>query len=239
MATNETQKAAAETKKKGKGSKIPLVTFLIVAILGPAYYVVTNYVLTPKHEIRIEGKTIEMTMSVQDLYDNGFVLCNVVGKITDVPDAYLKAKEIDEKMYYIGIPESKASSKCTGVQITLANFTSGDQKYSECTIYQISYEPAFHDDGLDVKIDGEDMKTGDIEKWVSFFKAKKYPFKSKDLKDFTAGKTNYIRGSRGTYKFNSQLSHRTQADKNDKLNREYSFGILRIARNIEAEYKIK
>ena len=94
MATNETQtpaeqpvavKPAAQPKKKGKASNVFFTIIVIAAILGAGYYFLTNYVLAPKHEIKIDDKTIEMKMSVQDFVDNGFVLCNVNGKVTVPP----------------------------------------------------------------------------------------------------------------------------------------------------------
>ena len=226
MASNETQTATAKPKK-GKGSNVFFTIFVIVAILGAGYYVLTNYVLAPKHEIKIDDKTISMSMSVQQFVDNGFVLCTVNGKIIDVPSTTVKAKEIVNTTYYIGVPDSKVSAKNTGIQIKPANFTSGSQKLSECTIFELSYTPG-NQKGGKVTIDGEDMSTTDVDKWVAFFKAKGFPFTEKDLADFAPGKDTYMLGTKDTHKYSAEIDTTSKA-----------FGTFKMTRDVKVEYKTK
>ena len=227
MASNETQTATAKPKKKGKASNVFFTIFVIVAILGAGYYVLTNYVLAPKHEIKIDDKTISMSMSVQQFVDNGFVLCTVNGKIIDVPATTVKAKEIVNTTYYIGVPDSKVSAKNTGIQIKPANFTSSSQKLSECTIFELSYTPR-NQKGGKVTIDGEDMSTTDVDKWVAFFKAKGFPFTEKDLADFAPGKDTYMLGTKDTHKYSAEIDTTSKA-----------FGTFKMTRDVKVEYKTK
>ena len=235
MATNETQtaeqpveiKPAAQPKKKGKASNVIFTIIFIAAILGAGYYVATNYLLAPKHTIKIDDKAIEMKMSVQDFIDNGFVLCNVTGKIIDVPTTTVKAKEIVNKTYYIGVPDSKVSAKNTGIAIKPANFTGSSQKLSECTIYEITYTPR-NQKGGKVLIDGEDMNTTEVDKWVSFFKAKGFPFTEKDLADFAPGKDTYMLGTKDTHKYAAEIDTTNKA-----------FGTFKITRDVKVEIKTK
>ena len=227
MAKKETQQAAAQPKKKGKGSNVFFTIIMILAILGAGYYVVTNYLLAPKHEIKIDDKTITMSMSVQQFVDNGFVLCNVNGKIIDVPSNTVKAKEICNQTYYIGVADSKVSAKNTGIKIKPANFTGSDQKLSECTVYEISYTPRNHEGGK-VLIDGEDMSTTDVDKWVAFFKAKGFPFTEKDLADFAPGNDTYMLGTKDTHKYAAEIDTTNKA-----------FGTFTMTRDVKVEYKTK
>ncbi len=236
MATNETQtpaeqpvavKPAAQPKKKGKASNVFFTIIVIAAILGAGYYLLTNYVLAPKHEIKIDDKTITLRMSVQEFIDNGFVLCNVTSKIIDVPTTTVKAKEIVNKTYYIGIPDSKVSAKNTGIEIKPANFTSSSQKLSECTIYELSYSPKYQKGGK-VLIDGEDMNTTEVDKWVSFFKAKGFPFSEKELADFGPGKDTYMSGTKDTHKYSADIDTTNKA-----------FGTFKMTRDVKVEYKTK
>lgn len=227
MASNETQTATAKPKKKGKGSNAFFTIIIVLALLGAGYYVLTNYVLAPKHEIKIDDKTISMSMSVQQFVDNGFVLCTVNGKIIDVPSTTVKAKEIVNTTYYIGVPDSKVSAKNTGIQIKPANFTSGSQKLSECTIFELSYTPR-NQKGGKVTIDGEDMSTTDVDKWVAFFKAKGFPFTEKDLADFAPGKDTYMLGTKDTHKYSAEIDTTSKA-----------FGTFKMTRDVKVEYKTK
>ena len=226
MASNETQTATAKPKK-GKGSNAFFTIIIVLALLGAGYYVLTNYVLAPKHEIKIDDKTISMSMSVQQFVDNGFVLCTVNGKIIDVPSTTVKAKEIVNTTYYIGVPDSKVSAKNTGIQIKPANFTSGSQKLSECTIFELSYTPR-NQKGGKVTIDGEDMSTTDVDKWVAFFKAKGFPFTEKDLADFAPGKDTYMLGTKDTHKYSAEIDTTSKA-----------FGTFKMTRDVKVEYKTK
>ncbi len=236
MATNETQtpaeqpvavKPAAQPKKKGKASNVFFTIIVIAAILGAGYYLLTNYVLAPKHEIKIDDKTITLRMSVQEFIDNGFVLCNVTGKVIEVPTTTVKAKEIVNTTYYIGIPDSKVSAKNTGIAIKPANFTSSSQKLSECTIYELSYSPKYQKGGK-VLIDGEDMNTTEVDKWVSFFKAKGFPFSEKELADFGPGKDTYMSGTKDTHKYSADIDTTNKA-----------FGTFKMTRDVKVEYKTK
>ena len=225
MAKSETKTAAQP--KKGKASNVFFTIFVIVAILGAGYYVVTNYLLAPKHEIKIDDKTITMSMSVQQFVDNGFVLCNVNGKIIDVPTTTVKAKEICNQTYYIGVPDSKVSAKNTGISIKPANFTASSQKLSECTIYEISYTPR-NQKGGKVTIDGEDMNTTEVDKWVAFFKSKGFPFNDKDLADFAPGKDTYMLGTKDTHKYSAEIDTTNKA-----------FGTFKMTRDVKVEIKTK
>lgn len=236
MATNETQtpaeqtdavKPAAQPKKKGKASNVFFTIIVIAAILGAGYYLLTNYVLAPKHEIKIDDKTITLRMSVQEFIDNGFVLCNVNGKVIEVPTTTVKAKEIVNTTYYIGIPDSKVSAKNTGIAIKPANFTSSSQKLSECTIYELSYSPKYQKGGK-VLIDGEDMSTTEVDKWVAFFKAKGFPFSEKELADFGPGKDTYMSGTKDTHKYSADIDTTNKA-----------FGTFKMTRDVKVEYKTK
>ena len=235
MAENETQKveeqpvAAQKTArpKKGKGSNVFFTIFMIAAILGAGYYVVTNYLLAPKHEIKVDDKTITMGMSVRQFVDNGFVLCNVNGKVIEVPDTTVKAREICKTTYFIGIPDSKYSAKNTGIEIKPANFTGSDQKLSECTVFEISYKPGVQKGGK-VLIDGEDMNTTEVDKWVSFFKAKGFPFSEKDLEKFASGTDTYMLGTKDTHKYAAELE--TSGKK---------FNSFKMTRDVKVEYKTK
>ena len=153
--------------------------------------------------------------------------CNVNGKIIDVPSTTVKAKEIVNTTYYIGVPDSKVSAKNTGIQIKPANFTSSSQKLSECTIFELSYTPR-NQKGGKVTIDGEDMSTTDVDKWVAFFKAKGFPFTEKDLADFAPGKDTYMLGTKDTHKYSAEIDTTSKA-----------FGTFKMTRDVKVEYKTK
>ena len=232
--------STTKTKKKLRGSDIFIIILVIAAIAGGGYYLVTNYLLAPHHSVTVNDKEIEMKNSVQTLIDEGFVLCNVTGKISyDALDMNVKAKEICSMTYFIGTADSASSAKCSGVQITVANFSNSDQTFAQCSIYEIKYEPKFQDDGITVKIDGTEMKSATIEEWVAFLKEKDFPFSTRDYEDLSSGHALYVSASKDTHKYSCELNADSTLDENNEIFYIYTFGSLTITRDVKVEYTTK
>ena len=234
MSTNEA--TATKTKKKSSGG-VFFTIIVVLALLGGGYYLVTNFLLAPKHEIKIDDKVISTSSTIQAFLDDGFVLCDVNGGIVDTSNSTLKAKEICNDSYFLGVASSKYSAVCTGVEITPANFTAGDLSLNECSVFEIEYSPKFQDDGVTVLIDGEDMNTVDLDKWVSFLKEKAFPFSAKDLDELSTGASLFASASKETHKYSVELDYESKADASNNIVYEYSFGSLSITRDVQVEYK--
>lgn len=158
------QKAGNDGEKNKK--KLKISDFVIIGLIAAAViYMGWNYLLAPKHSIQVNDTEISLRNTVQELLDEGFVLCSVTGEVNGYMSASVKAKEVYKKTYYIGVPKYAGASSAyvSGLELTLANFDSKDKKLSECSIYQIKYYPGFQDQGAKVLIDGEDMK--EVSSW--------------------------------------------------------------------------
>ena len=237
MSTNEAATATAAKGKKKSSGGVFFTVLVVLALLGGGYYLVTNFLLAPKHEIKIEDRVISTGDTVQSFLDDGYVLCDVTGKIIDTSNSTLKAKEVSNDSYFLGVASSKYSAICTGVEITPANFSTGDISLNECSIYEIKYAPKFQDDGVTVLIDGEDMKTADLDKWISFLKEKSFPFSAKDFDELSTGASTYASATKETHKYSVELDYESKADASNNIVYEYSFGSLSIAKNVQVEYK--
>lgn len=237
MSTNEAATATAAKGKKKSSGGVFFTVLVVLALLGGGYYLVTNFLLAPKHEIKIEDRVISTGDTVQSFLDDGYVLCDVTGKIIDTSNSTLKAKEVSNDSYFLGVASSKYSAICTGVEITPANFSTGDISLNECSVFEIEYSPKFQDDGVTVLIDGEDMKTVDLDKWISFLKEKSFPFSVKDFDELSTGASLYASASKETHKYSVELDYESKADASNNIVYEYSFGSLSIARNVQVEYK--
>jgi hypothetical protein len=234
MSTNEA--TATKTKKKSSGG-VFFTIIVVLALLGGGYYLVTNFLLAPKHEIKIDDKVISTSSTIQAFLDDGFVLCDVTGRIFDPSGYTLDAKEICNDTFYLGVDPSTYSAKCSGVQITPANFSNGSQSLTDCSVFEIKYSPKFQDDGVTVLIDGEDMNTADLDKWVSFLKEKAFPFSAKDFDELSTGSSLFASASKETHKYSVELDYESKADASNNIVYEYSFGSLSIARDVQVEYK--
>ena len=208
--------------KKKSGGNIFFTIIIIAAMAFAGYYVVTNYVLAAKHSIKINEKKIAIAFSTLDSFDTK-----------------VKAKEIYKETYFIGVEKSAGSAVCTGIEIRPANFTSNDQSLKDCTIYELQYTPAFHDDGVTVLVDGKDMRSASLEEWASFLKEKGFPFSDKELDGFKTGDSKVISGTKDTHKYSAKVDYESKADENNKIKYEYSFGSLTITRDVKVEYKKK
>ena len=225
--------------KKKSGGNIFFTIIIIAAMAFAGYYVVTNYVLAAKHSIKINDKELNLRSSIAQIQDSGLVMCNVNGKVIDSFDTKVKAKEIYKETYFIGVEKSAGSAVCTGIEIRPANFTSNDQSLKDCTIYELQYTPAFHDDGVTVLVDGKDMRLASLEEWASFLKEKGFPFSDKELDGFKTGDSKVISGIKDTHKYSAKVDYESKADENNKIKYEYSFGTLTITRDVKVEYKKK
>lgn len=235
MSTNTTAAPAAKGKKKSGGVFFTII--VVLALLGGGYYLVTNFLLAPKHEIRIEDKVIGTDSTIQAFLDDGFVLCDVTGRIFDPSGYTLDAKEICNDSFYLGVDPSTYSAKCSGVQITPANFSTGSQSLTECSVFEIKYSPKFQDAGVTVLVDGTDMNTVALDQWVSFLKEKSFPFSAKDFDELSTGASTFASATKETHKYSVDLDFESKADASNNLVYEYSFGSLSIARNVQVEYK--
>ena len=236
MSTNTTAAPAAKGKKKSGGG-VFFTIIVVLALLGGGYYLVTNFLLAPKHEIRIEDKVIGTDSTIQAFLDEGFVLCDVTGKIIDPSGYTLDAKEISYTTFYLGVSSSAYSAKCSGVQITPANFSTGSQSLTECSVFEIKYSPKFQDDGVTVLVDGVDMNTVSLDQWISFLKEKSFPFSAKDYDELSTGASTFASATKETHKYSVDLDFESKADASNNLVYEYSFGSLSIARDVQVEYK--
>lgn len=237
MATNGTKTTENKPKKKLKVSNIIISVLVIAAIAGGVIYFVTNYLLAVKHEIKIEGKTIDMKTSLSQIEEMGFVLCNRAGKMIKIPDTNINAKEISRNNYLIGIPTGEKWAKSTGVWITPANFMNGDQKLADCTIYEIQYIPEFQDSDVDVRVDGDDMRTVDMEKWLSFFMNKGYTFNLVDYEEIRNGKTSSMYATKGAQKIAATFDRDTKLDGSGKSVKTITFNSLKIARDVKVDIR--
>ncbi|MCR4671249.1 MAG: hypothetical protein K5643_08665 [Saccharofermentans sp.] len=226
-------------KKKLKASDVIITVLVIGLIAFGGYYLVTNYLLAPNHTVVVNDKEIVMKNSAKELIDQGFVLCNVNGITADPLDDDVKAREICNMSYFIGIPTTSGHADCTGVEVTFANFMESDQKLKDCAIYELEYSPKFQDEGTKVLIDGVDLSKAELNTWADFFKEKQFPFSDKDLSEFTTGESLYISGTRDTHQYSAELDSESKADSNNKIYYEYSFGSFKITRDIKVEYKTK
>ena len=226
MAANTT---APAKKKKSAGSVIiSIITIALIAFAG--YYVLTNYVLAARHSVKINDKVINLRSSIKDIQDQGFVICNVNGKVITGLDATVRQREIHNTNYFIGVADREGSTYAenTGIRIKVANFNSQNQPLKKCSIYELSYTPEYQKDGVKVLIDDKDMSKASLEDWASFLKEKGFPFSDKELDEFKTGKSKYISGKKDTHEYAASL---------DATSKTGSTICLIITRDIKVEYK--
>lgn len=223
---NETERVADSNAKKSK-----ITTAIIVAlIIFSGIYLFWEYFLGVKPDIKINDTKISVRNSVQDLLDNGFVLCDFNGRVHNDLDFTLTGKQIYNTKYYIGVPFYSGGSYChsTGVEITVANFDSSKKSFEDCTIYQMTYYPNSQDDDVEVLVNGEDLREASFDAWIEFLEEVGYPFKKKDLDELHSGDKTLIFGKRGLYKFEVETES-YYIDRN-----VYS---LTFTRNVDVTYK--
>ena len=181
---------------------------------------------------------LNLRSSISEIQDQGFVLCNVNGKVITSLEGTLRARNISNTTYYIGVPQSGSSSTatCTGLSFKPANFTSQNQSLKKCTIYEIEYHPANQKSGVTVLIDDKDMSKATLEEWTAFLKEKGYPFTDKELEEFKTGKAKSISGSKDTHKYSANLDYKSKADADNNIVYDYLFGYLRITRDVQVKY---
>ncbi|MBQ9610001.1 MAG: hypothetical protein IJV15_11245 [Lachnospiraceae bacterium] len=221
--TNE--KADNNGKKKIRLSSI-IIFFAILA--AGVYFIYTNF-FGAKPELTVNGKKVTMRSTIQELYDNGFVLCSDSGSVLN-PSGSVGGKQIYNISYHLGVPRGDGGyADLTGIIITPANFDSGSKDIKECSIYEIVYYPAYDSAAADVLINGEKLDTDDLSTWADFFAEKKYPFEESEINGFRNSNNTILLGKTGRYKFEARAVGYG----------EEAFSYIRFTRNIEVKYETR
>lgn len=220
-------------KRKIGVSDVVIIGGIVVAVIYGIWY----FFLGPKVDIRVNDVQISMRNTVQELIDEGFVLCDVGGETVGA-GMNVRAKEIYTRHYYLGVPLYGKNATNTGLELTLANFGSADKELSQCSIYEIAYHPQFQK-GATVLIGGENLQGADLDEWIAFFEKQGYPFKKEELEKFRTGNKMRVSGKRGNYQFAGALDYHSKQGPDRTLVYEYTFQSITFTRDIDVEYKKK
>ncbi len=189
---------------KEKQNKIFNIVLIALIIFSGIYFIWNNF-MGVQPDIKINGTQISMSDSLQDILDAGFVLCSEDGRISDYAESTLPVpgKQVDNFGYYIGIPQEGDDfyCYCSGIKITLANFSSSKSPVGDCAIYKMDYYPGEQSYAVDILVNGKDMKNADIDAWADFFEETGYPFTKEDLDKFRSGDKDSLGETKGRYKF--------------------------------------
>ena len=102
------QTSAKTSNGKKKSSKVSNIFIILLIIVGAGGYLVYNFFFVKKPVISINGYEITMSTSLQDLYDNGFILCTSTGKEL-TSNTKFKGKTLDYNYYDVGIKKEGSS----------------------------------------------------------------------------------------------------------------------------------
>ena len=210
-----------------KGNHIVVVLIITVVIILGIWFVAANF-LGPEPEVKAGGKVISMRTEIQELLDEGFVLCSNSGQVVkDMESVMLEAKQIYYQSYYLGVAHANGNyADLTGIIITPANFDSAKKKLTECSIFELEYRPGLDKGTNEITISGTAVKNADADAWTKFFKKHNYPFKSDELKKFVGGEEILMSGIRGRYKYEAQVEGKLVS-------------YVKFQRNVELDYKIQ
>lgn len=212
-----------------KRQKITTAIIVALIVFSGIYFIWDNF-LGIQPDVKINGTQISMRNTVQDLLNDGFVLCNNEGHVSNISNTTVGAKEVYTVDYYIGIPRQSGGTycDCSGVQITVANFGSSKKEFNGCSIYKIAYYPGFQDYGVEVLIHGQDMSDASFDAWMDFFEDTGYPFKKDKLEKCRRGDVGLLLGTKGRYKYEADVW---------ETYGEYRIFSLSFTRNVDVTYK--
>lgn len=227
------QQGVPEKVPDPQAKKQMFSTLLIVALVvfGGIYLIWENF-LGAQPDVKINGTQISMSATVQDLLDEGFVLCDFKGNIEDDMHWTVLGKQIYNTNYYIGVPDGGIFCDSSGVRITLVNFESDARTLKDCKIFEMAYYPRYQDDGVEVLIGGKDLKDASLDEWVDFFEEAKYPFDKADMDKFRTGDRTQLYDKKGKYKFRAHSD-----DERAGNGYKYYFDSLSYTRDIDVTYK--
>lgn len=230
--------SAPVKKKKNKGSNIFSVIIILAALAFGGYYLATNFLFASVHSIAVENNKITTTTTGQDILDKGLVLCDVNGKVRNVMTTEIKAKEIYNNSFFIGVPDSTGKyAKCSGVEVTFGNFGGSTSTIANCGLYRIQYTPGFQDEGVSVLVDGENMQNASLDQWVDFLKEKSYKFSKSELEQLRSGSSTYESFTQAKKKYAVSLDKKSKNDGNDNIVYDTVFGSIKIERDVTVTIK--
>ena len=183
-----------EQKKQNKSFNMILSVF-IVAIVVIAAINLKNQV---KPEVSINGQTLKLTMTVQDLVDTGFTVgisMKGTGGLDLDSQPQVPGEKYSSTSYYIF-----KDGEYTNVDFSVYNRSVNSCDFKDSRIYDFTFFN-FSSSDTEVLINGIDIGGMEKEEALQAFEKLGVKFDKDDKEEFLSGERGFIIGKSGDYSF--------------------------------------
>lgn len=178
-------------------------------------------------DIEISGCKIQLDDTIQEVYDNGLVLCKVDGTIIDLDSCEeMKGRTYEIKTLDIGVPADDGKKAIpSGMTVYTYNDFITSQPLAKCKIYHMHVSDN-HSDEVSITVNGKDIFQTELSEFVSHLEELGISFDEDEKSEFLDSYTNkFLMKRQGNfmYHLNSGRKSVNYPDPNDFFDKDRNY----------------
>ncbi len=208
-----------EKKQKSKSSNLLFIVFILILIVGAFFYF--KGIVKPK--VNVNGTTLTINMTVQELVDAGFAIDDSLRGSGDMdinmqPD--MPGESYTSTFYYLYAPNEHGRYDYANVIFSVFNKGVNSVEFKDCQIYSYRYDPSFQLSDVPVLINDIDFANVTKEEAIAAIEELGVKFDKDDKEEFMNDERHIIFGHTGDYSFIIETDYTTGEVTNIEVKRD-------------------
>lgn len=208
-----------EKKQKSKSSNLLFIVFILILIVGAFFYL--KGIVKPK--VNVNGTTLTINMTVQELVDAGFAIDDsLVGRgdmdINKQPD--MPGEKYSSTFYYLYAPNEHGYYDYANVIFSVFNKDVNSAEFKDCQIYSYRYDPSFQLSDVPVLINDIDFAGVTKEEAIAAIEELGIKFDKDDKEEFMNDERHIIFGHSGDFSYIIETDYTTGDVTNIEVKRD-------------------
>lgn len=153
-------------------------------------------------DIEISGCKVPMDGKIQEVYDNGLVLCETDGTIVDLASCEeMKGMTYSSELLHIGVPTSDGKAILSGMRVYVYNDSFTSQPLEKCKIYDMRVSNGYgSSDEVSITVNGKDIFQTEPSEFLAHLEELGIAFDEDEKTEFLESSTGeYITRRQGNY----------------------------------------
>lgn len=158
-------------------------------------------------DIEISGCKVPMDGKIQEVYDNGLVLCETNGTIVDLASCEeMKGRNYSLELLHIGVPTSDGKAILSGMRVYVYNDSLSSQPLENCKIYQMTISNGLgYPEEASITVNGKDIFQTEPSEFLAHLEELGIAFDEDKKTEFLESSTGeYITRRQGSYMYSLQ-----------------------------------
>ena len=208
-----------EKKQKSKSSNLLFIVFILILIVGAFFYL--KGIVKPK--VNVNGTTLTINMTVQELVDAGFAIDDSLRGSGDMdinmqPD--MPGESYTSTFYYLYAPNEHGYYDYANVIFSVFNKGVNSVEFKDCQIYSYRYDPNFQLSDVPVLINDIDFAGVSKEEAIAAIEELGIKFDKDDKEEFMNDERHIIFGHSGDFSYIIETDYTTGDVTNIEVKRD-------------------